>query len=190
MRGVDPDEVAAQGGTRSCGRNMVRVRILRMPRIEVEIHRKAVKPLNSRDVLSRACVRTMPKAPANRPQTPFFGFSRKYHEVEKTPLEKNEKVLLEHQCLMARGRTPSDRQSFRSCPSFSVAVFTFGKSLLMRLAGVCWLERGSDYTLLGWPPSRLRSDTDQKKLGKRHRSSILVVGAFDHNVYTKYGKNM
>lgn len=135
MRGVDPDEVAAQGGTRSCGRNMVRVRILRMPRIEVEIHRKAVKPLNSRDVLSRACVRTMPKAPANRPQTPFFGFSRKYHEVEKTPLEKNEKVLLEYQWLMARGRTPPNRQSFRGCPN--VISFCLLMGCKGRFDGAC-----------------------------------------------------
>ena len=37
MRGLDADAVATQGGARSCSRNMVRVRILRMSRTEAEV---------------------------------------------------------------------------------------------------------------------------------------------------------
>ena len=37
---------------------------------------------------------------------------------KKPTSKRSHKVLLEHQCLMARGRTPPDRQSFRGCPSF------------------------------------------------------------------------
>ena len=44
MQAVDTDAVAAEGETRSLGRNMVRVRELRMPRTEAEVHHKAVKP--------------------------------------------------------------------------------------------------------------------------------------------------
>ena len=57
------------------------------------------------------------KAPANRPKTRNFGLPRKYHGVEKTDLEKCDKVLLGGLCSMARGRTPPDRQSFRGCPN-------------------------------------------------------------------------
>ena len=37
MRRVDADAVAAEGKTRSCARNMVRMRVLRMPRTEAKV---------------------------------------------------------------------------------------------------------------------------------------------------------
>ena len=58
------------------------------------------------------------KPPSNRPKTPKFGLPRQYHGVEKTDLEKCDKVLPRGLCSMARGRTPPNRQSFRGCPPF------------------------------------------------------------------------
>ena len=57
------------------------------------------------------------KPPSNRPKTPKFGLPRQYHGVEKTDLEKCDKVLPRGLCSMARGRTPPNRQSFRGCPN-------------------------------------------------------------------------
>lgn len=91
MRAVDTDEVAAEGGTRSCGRNMVRVRILRMPRIEVETHRKAVKPPNPRDRQARVLGRMMPQSPRKSPQNAVFRVFSKIPRSRKNAPRKNRK---------------------------------------------------------------------------------------------------
>ena len=90
MRGLDADEVAAEGRTRSLGRNMVRVRILRMPRTEVETYRKALSPQILAIGKREHEVGRDRKAPTNRPKTPKIGLSRKYHGVEKMALENIE----------------------------------------------------------------------------------------------------
>ena len=152
-------------------------------------------PQNTSDRQARVLGRMMPQSPRKSPQNAVFRVFSKIPRSRKKAPRKIEKVLLPRLGDYWPRKDSVPGTEFPQLSAFfPVAVFTLGKDLLTRLAGVCWFERGSDYTLLGWPPSRLRSDTDQKndqkKLGKRHRSSILVIGAFDHNVYSKCGKNM
>ena len=58
------------------------------------------------------------KAPQIAPKPRNSAFFENTTGSKKPTSKRSHKVLLEYQWLMARGRTPPDRQSFRGCPSF------------------------------------------------------------------------
>ena len=78
------------------------------------------------------------KARQIAPKTRNSAFLENTTGSKKPTSKRSHKVLLEYQWLMARGRTPPNRQSFRGCPNVISFCLLMGcKGDLTGLAGVC-----------------------------------------------------